>query len=104
MLRPPRFSTFPTTARSCTSTPSAFRLTLPAMPPGHYQLYGDVVRVSGFPETLLSTVDIPANMDGSPLAPDDASAVAAPVTSASLGSSFKLPDGYTMTWDRPNAI
>jgi hypothetical protein len=32
--------------------PSDFRMALPAMPPGEYLLYGDVVHANGFPETL----------------------------------------------------
>jgi hypothetical protein len=81
-----------------------FRLTLPAMPPGRYQLYGDVVRTTGFPETLLATVDIPASMQGAPLASDDASATAAPIGPTELSPTFKLPDGYTMVWDRPATL
>ena len=33
----------------------AFRMELPAMPPGEYRLYGDVVHANGFPETLVTT-------------------------------------------------
>ena len=78
-----------------------FRVTLPAMQPGHYQLYGDVVHRSGFPETLLATVDIPAGMGGVPLDGEDAAAMPAPLSQGELGAVYKLPDGYTMTWDRP---
>ena len=41
-----------------------FRISLPAMPPGNYTLYGDVVHASGFPETLVSKIVIPAGMPG----------------------------------------
>ena len=81
-----------------------FSETLPAMPPGHYQLYGDVVRSTGFPETLLATVDIPAGMKGTPLDADDAQATPAPLSGGELGPSYKLPDGYTMVWDKPAAL
>jgi len=81
-----------------------FRDTLPAMPPGHYQLYGDVVHANGFPETLLATVDIPAGMPGTALDPDDAEALPAPLSAGELGPSYKLPDGYTMVWDRPASL
>ena len=81
-----------------------FRESLPAMPPGHYQLYGDVVHHSGFPETLLATVEIPAGMAGGQLDADDASAVPPPLGAGDLGPSYKLPDGYTMVWDRPGAL
>jgi len=81
-----------------------FRMNLPAMPPGHYNLYGDVVHKSGLPETLLASVDIPASKAGTALGADDAEAVAAPVDAGELGSAFKLTDGYTMVWDRPAAM
>ncbi len=81
-----------------------FRVQLPAMPPGHYNLYGDVVHKNGFPETLVASVDIPANMPGVPLDPDDASAHPTPISAAELGPAYKLPDGYTMVWDRPATL
>lgn len=81
-----------------------FRDALPAMPAGHYQLYGDVVHANGFPETLLATVDVPDNMQGGALDPDDAKAIAAPISSGDLPSSFTLPDGYTMVWDKPATL
>jgi hypothetical protein len=81
-----------------------FRDQLPAMPPGHYNLYGDVVHRNGFPETLLAQVDIPAGMKGTPLSPEDAEATPAPLSAGELGSTYKLPDGYSMVWDRPATL
>jgi hypothetical protein len=81
-----------------------FRDSLPAMPPGRYQLYGDVVHANGFPETLLATIDIPAGMPGGALDADDAEALPAPISAGVLGTSYKLPDGYTMVWDKPAAL
>ena len=81
-----------------------FRMKLPAMPPGHYSLYGDVVHKSGLPETLVASVDIPVGMAGTALNEEDASASAAPVSDGELSPVFKLPDGYTMVWDRPATI
>ena len=40
--------------------PGEFRMALPAMPAGEYTLYGDVVHASGFPETLVARVTVPA--------------------------------------------
>jgi hypothetical protein len=74
------------------------------MPAGHYRLFGDVVHANGFPETLLNTVDVPAGMPGTALDAEDASAHPAPVSTGDLGASFKLPDGYTMVWDRPATL
>jgi hypothetical protein len=81
-----------------------FRISLPSMPPGQYQLYGDVVHANGFPETLVAKITIPANMSGGPLGDDDASGHPQPLSQGSLGNSYKLPDGYRMVWDRPAAI
>ena len=84
--------------------PGDFRLTLPAMPAGHYRLYGDVVHATGFPETLLATVDVPATMQAPALGVDDASAFPAALAQGQLGSTYKLLDGYTMVWDAPPTL
>jgi len=78
-----------------------FRISLPAMPSGTYKLYGDVVHANGFPETLVTTIDVPAGLPNGPVGSDDASAAPAPISSGQLGTSYKLPDGYTMVWDKP---
>jgi hypothetical protein len=78
--------------------------TLPAMPPGTYNLYADIVFRSGFPETLASTITVPPNASAASLASDDASAFPLPLSRGDLGDTYKLPDGYTMTWDRPAAL
>lgn len=79
-------------------------MTLPAMPAGTYHLYADIVLRSGFPETLQDTLVIPANASIAPLAADDASAHPAPISAGELGASYKLPDGYTMVWDKPASL
>jgi len=81
-----------------------FRMMLPAMPAGHYNLYGDVVHQSGLPETLLASMDIPEGMQGTALGAEDAEGLAGSVGTGELGASFKLPDGYTMVWDKPAAM
>jgi hypothetical protein len=81
-----------------------FRILLPVMPPGQYTLYGDVVHANGFPETLVSKITIPDNMPGGPLGDEDASAHPQPLSEGQLDSSYKLPDGYVMVWDRPTSI
>jgi hypothetical protein len=84
--------------------PGDFRMNLPAMPAGHYQLYGDVVHANGFPETLTATLDVPANLPAAPLGAEDAEALPAPLSQGPLGNAYKLPDGYTMIWDRPGSL
>jgi hypothetical protein len=81
-----------------------FTIDLPAMPPGTYTLYADVVHATGFPETLVTTLAIPAGIPSSPPNPDDAAALAPPIAATPLGNSFHLPDGYTMVWDRPATL
>ena len=86
------------------AAPGDFRLNLPSMLPGTYHLFGDVVHSNGFPETLTTTVTIPANLPPAPLDPEDASAHPTPITSTPLGPVFHLPDGDTMRWDRPATL
>ncbi len=81
-----------------------FRMALPAMPPGLYTLYGDIVHANGFPETVVATLEIPAGMTGSTLGPDDAVGNPAPLSQGQLGTVYKLPDGYSMIWDRPTTL
>jgi hypothetical protein len=78
-----------------------FHLQLPAMPPGTYQLYADVVHANGFPETPVAAITVPAGLPGRALTGDDASATAPDWTQSSVAStSFTLPDGYRMEWLR----
>jgi hypothetical protein len=81
-----------------------FRMALPAMPAGEYKLYGDVVHASGFPETLVTTVTIPATETGGQPGPDDAEAMPAPLSAGQPATSYKMPDGYTMVWDKPSTL
>ena len=85
-----------------------FQLTLPTMPGGNYHLYADVVHANGFPETLVAAATL-APISGRPLAGDDAGATASPIESSTAAFTpfeerFRLPDGYTMVWELPNAL
>jgi hypothetical protein len=77
---------------------------LPAMPPGTYRLYADVVFRSGFPETETATISVPPGTTGAALGPEDASATPPPLSAGQLGPIYRLPDGYTMQWDRPATL
>ena len=77
---------------------------LPAMLPGSYHLYADIVHGSGFPETLTATLQVPADMHGVALDREDASATPPPLRAGMLGPSYKLPDGYTMLWQQPATL
>lgn len=85
-------------------TPGELRLILPAMPAGTYHLYGDIVHRSGFPETLTATLVVPPDASRAPLDSEDASAAPPPLSRGDLGTTYKLPDGYTMVWDRPATL
>jgi hypothetical protein len=76
-------------------------MALPAMPAGKYRLYADIVHANGFPETLTADLLVPPNMAAAPLASEDASAAPPALSLGELGTEYKLPDGYTMVWDRP---
>jgi hypothetical protein len=98
---------------------------LPPVAAGHYQVFADIVRVSGFPDTLSAQIDIPETT-GKPLSGDDSTASAQPISADSQntkdasGESAKgptnanapdtkdaraslissLPDGTRMIWER----
>jgi len=79
-------------------------MTLPDMPAGTYKLYGDVVFLNGFPETETAEVTIPEGLSKGSLATEDAEAIPAGLSKGDLGAVYKLPDGYSMVWDKPATI
>ncbi len=81
-----------------------FQLALPAMPPGRYTLYSDLVHANGFPETAVASLSVPADLPGRPLTGDDAAGAAAPINRAEPATRFTLPDGSVMVWDRPPVL
>ena len=65
-----------------------FEQALPAMPAGRYQLYGDIVHRSGFPETLVAEVELPV-VAGTALTGDDtAGGAAAGIVFENAGEAF----------------
>lgn len=73
-----------------------FTLPLPPLPAGRYALYADVVHESGFPQTLVDAVEVPAGAgEPAPLDPDDSWHLAA----ASAARTVTLADGSRMHWD-----
>lgn len=74
-----------------------FVANLPSIPAGQYKVYADIVHATGFPETEVATLDLPA-ISGQPLSGDD-SGSAALATSSNFA---QLGDGYRMIWQRDN--
>jgi hypothetical protein len=79
-----------------------FELRMPETDPGRYRLYADIVHANGFPETLVADIDVPAGLPGRALIGDDARGSGGPWQDSDANTStFRLPDGYTMLWNRP---
>jgi hypothetical protein len=78
---------------------SEFRIALPEMAAGKYQLYADVVHEDGLPETLTASLSVPATaFPERPLTGDDARGESQPIDSAMPRDEFTLPGGYRMKW------
>lgn len=85
------------------SDPPAFTQALPSLPAGHYQIFADIVRASGFPDTMTAEIDLPETK-GAPLTGDDSEVAATAIaTSAASGNTAALSDGSRMTWERDAA-
>jgi hypothetical protein len=100
----------------------SFETDLPAIPAGRYQVFADVVRESGFPDTMIAEINLP-DIPGVALTGDDSAAVSSPLPAAftransnSSGGTILitvgdtpenttaiLPDGYKMIWERGTA-
>jgi hypothetical protein len=72
-----------------------FAQNLPTMPEGQYKLFADIVHHTGFPETQVATVNLPA-VAGEAMSGDDSG-------SFELAPAEKvapLSGGYRMVWER----
>ena len=72
--------------------------------PGRYRVYGDIVHESGFAQTLVSEVDVPATTSatGYAMLDTDDSWSAGPVAEAADDAEVRrtLPDGCELVWER----
>lgn len=76
-----------------------FTLNLPAMPAGDYRIFADIVRSTGFPETMVTEIHLP-DVGGGELLGDD-SEVSAPIFDSAAATNVSLlRDGGRMIWER----
>jgi len=82
---------------------TTFEAALPPLAAGRYRVYADIVHESGFAETLVATVDVPAPTGTwRPSDPDDAWLETGDERRGT-GDRSRLADGSTMIWDRSGA-
>jgi hypothetical protein len=73
---------------------------LPAIPPGRYELFADVVLTSGFPVTMVGSLDV-ARVTGRMPTGDDSGIVGDDLSAgANEANSYSLPDGGRIVWER----
>ena len=75
---------------------------LPTIDAGHYKLFADIVRESGFPDTMVNEMDLP-QITGRPLSGDDSSLNASAFDPSQQITTSTLEDGSTMVWEREAA-
>jgi hypothetical protein len=72
---------------------------LPQISGGNYAVFADIVRESGFPDTMTSNIDLAASPQARPLTGDDSTAIAPKISAANWSAkSFALPDGAQVDW------
>jgi hypothetical protein len=64
-----------------------FTESLPSVAQGSYAVFADIVRESGFPDTMTAKIDLPAEDQAKPLTGDDSNAVAPKVSDARTNSA-----------------
>jgi hypothetical protein len=76
---------------------------LPAVSSGEYKVFAEIVRATGFPETMVSKISIP-EVAGQPLCGDDSAVSTSPFEPAVQRTNISvLPDGGRMIWERDQA-
>lgn len=78
------------------SAEGTFTDSLPSVPGGSYAVFADIVRESGFPDTMTAKIDLPAGDKGKPLTGDDSSATAPKISTVQAGATTVPlgPDGH----------
>jgi len=77
-----------------------FRVKLPAISSGDYKVFADIVRATGFPETMVSEITFP-DVTGEPFSGDDSGvSTSAFEPPPQLTTASPLADGGRMIWER----
>lgn len=79
-----------------------FEDNLPSIDSGRYDVFADVVDKSGFPWTLVGTIDLP-QLTGTPISGDDSQGSAKPISESADSGLDVLPDGTRVRWQRDAA-
>ncbi|HXW62696.1 MAG TPA: hypothetical protein VEJ45_08860 [Candidatus Acidoferrales bacterium] len=80
--------------------PATFAESFAGVEPGRYRLFADIVRASGFPDTMVADVDIPKTQ-GNAMTGDDSVARTEPLTWPRAGNLMvPLSAGARMVWER----
>lgn len=81
----------------------AFAENLPAMAPGQYKVFADIVDKSGYPWTLVGDLKLPQIIGGAPATDDSHWEGARLTTPLSETTVAQLADGGRMVWERGDA-
>lgn len=82
------------------ANPFVFTEKLPPVAPGQYKLFADIVRASGFPDTMVADVNVTQTGDNA-FTGDDSSVAAAPLTERAAGNQVSpLSADDRMVWER----
>jgi hypothetical protein len=77
-----------------------FKAKLPPVSSGSYKVFADIVRATGFPETMVSEITLPA-VTGGPYTGDDSGvSISAFEPLAHFATVSPLADGDRMVWDQ----
>jgi hypothetical protein len=85
------------------SAPGVFEEAFPAVPAGRYAVFADIVRESGFPDTMTTQLQVPETLatdKAEPLTGDDSEAAATPVSNAQANAAAPIGDGERVEWLR----
>jgi hypothetical protein len=84
--------------------PGRFEQALPALPPGPYRLFGDVVHATGLDETVTARLEVPtATVQASPPSGDDAVGETRPAATAAQ-PTFAFAGGGGLRWVDPRPL